>query len=87
MAGFPGCIGSSDGTHVLLEKCSGRVQNQHKGYKLNKNPSRNYNVSCNYMQQFLSCTRGFPATWNDKKIVLYDQFTRGIHERDILSDY
>ena len=27
------------------------------------------------------------ATWNDKTTVLYDQFTRGIQEGDIMSDY
>ena len=39
------------------------------------------------MQKNISFTRGFPATWNDKTTVLYDQFTRGIHEGNILSNY
>ena len=85
-AGFPGCVGSVDGTHVMLESCADWAQNKHKGYKLNK-PSRNYNVACNHKREFLGCTRGFPATWNDKTTVLYDHFTRGIYNGEILSDY
>ena len=85
-AGFPGCIGSVDGTHVVLECCADWSQNKHKGYKLNK-PSRNYNVTCNHMREFIGCTRGFPATWNNKTTVLYDDFTRGIYTGAILPNY
>ena len=35
-AGFPGCIGSVDGTHVLIECCVDWAQNKYKGYKQNK---------------------------------------------------
>ena len=73
-AGFTGCIGSVDGTHVMIENCSDWAQNKHKGFKLNK-PSRNYNVTCNHMREIIGCTRGFPATWNDKSMVLYDELT------------
>ena len=38
------------------------------------------------MREFLSCTRGFPATWNDKTTVLNDRFRRCINEGDILSN-
>ena len=39
------------------------------------------------MREFIACTKGFPATWNDKTTVLYDSLARGIYEGDILSDY
>ena len=85
-AGFPGCIDSVDGTHVMLERCADWDQNIHKGYKLSK-PSCNYNVTCNHMREFIGCTKGFPATWNDKTTVLYDKLTRGIYMGDILPTY
>ena len=39
------------------------------------------------MQGFIGCTKGFLATWNDKTRVLYDDFTRGIYEGNILPNY
>ena len=69
VARFSGCIGSVDGTHVVIERCSDWAINKYKGYKLNK-PSHNYNnVACNHMREFLSCTKEFPATWNDKTTI------------------
>ena len=56
MAGLPGCIGSTDGTVVALERCADWAQNKHKGFKLNK-PSRNYNVTCNHSREFIGCTQ------------------------------
>ena len=37
--------------------------------------------------KFTGCTKGFPATWNDKTTVLYDKLTRGIYTGNILPDY
>ena len=31
MAGFNGCVGSSDATHIVLEKCSHRLKQNHMG--------------------------------------------------------
>ena len=28
-AGFHGCIGSCDATHVIMERCPGKLKNQH----------------------------------------------------------
>lgn len=34
MAGFPGCIGSTDASHIVIEKCSYRLRQLHLGYKM-----------------------------------------------------
>ena len=39
------------------------------------------------MREFIACTKGFPATWNDKTTVLYDSLARGIYDGEILPDY
>ena len=57
MAGFPGCIGSTDGTHVPMQSCSEWTSTKHTGFKLNK-PSRNYNVTANHCKQVLFSTKG-----------------------------
>ena len=33
-AGFPGCLGSTDATHVSIERCFNRLRNQHISSKL-----------------------------------------------------
>ncbi len=32
-AGFNGCIGSSDATHIIMEKCKARLKNHNLGAK------------------------------------------------------
>ena len=39
------------------------------------------------MRELISCTKGFPVTWNDKTTVLDDTFTRGVYEVNILPNY
>lgn len=31
LGGMPGCVGSTDATHISLEKCSARLKNAHAG--------------------------------------------------------
>ena len=67
-AGFNGCMGSSDATHVGMLACPQWAQTEHKGFKLNI-PSRTYNVTVDHTRKVIGTTCGHPATWNDKTIV------------------
>ena len=49
-------------------------------------PSRTYNLTCNHRRRILSSTRGHPGRWNDKTLVLFDEFVMGIHKGEILQD-
>ena len=61
LAGFPGCIGSSDGTHVGMLNCHSWASINHKGPKLNV-PSRTYNTTVTHTRQILGTAFGHPAT-------------------------
>ena len=75
---FNGCIGSSDATHIAVEKCSYRLQNSHLGAKQHLT-TRSFNLSTNHWQKILSVTTGMPRRWNDKTVVLFDRFVHGIY--------
>ena len=75
MAGFNGCIGSSDATHVGMLSCPAWTHNMHKGYKLNIS-SRTYNVTVDHSRKILGSTEGHPATWNDKTLILFDRLLK-----------
>jgi hypothetical protein len=78
-AGLPGCLGSTDGTHVIVEKCSMRIRNSHLGPKL-PGTARSYNATVNHRRRILHTTSGHPCRWNDKTLILFDTFARGIYE-------
>jgi hypothetical protein len=86
MAGFNGAVGSSDATHVGMEKCSAWLSQAHSGPKL-KLPSRTYNMTVNHRRRILSSTSGHPARWNDKTLQLYDEFMKGLYNGDILDEF
>jgi hypothetical protein len=79
LAGFPGCIGSTDATHIAVEKCSYRLKNNHLGGKQHLT-TRTFNLTVNHRRRILSTTIGMPGRWNDKTVVLFDNFVRGIYE-------
>jgi hypothetical protein len=85
LAGFHGCCGSADATHVMMERCCHRLKQQHQGPKLNL-PSRTYNITVNHRRRILYTTTGHPARWNDKTIQLFDRFMMGIHKGSHLGD-
>jgi hypothetical protein len=43
-AGLPGCVGSTDATHILLERVEYRLQQNHLGFKTS-HTARTYNIA------------------------------------------
>lgn len=84
-AGYPGCVGSSDATHVTMEKCEHRLRNNHLGGKSSLT-TRTYNLTVNHRRKILHSTGGGPGRWNDKTLVLFDDFIRGIRHGEHLKD-
>ena len=84
-AGFDGGIGSMDATHVTIENCRYGIRQSHLGFKLNKT-ARSYNIIVNHRRRILSSTSGHPLTWNDKTLVLFDQFIDNIKRGNVLAD-
>ena len=81
IAGFPGCLGSTDATHILIEKCIHKLRNQHMSKKL-PGTACTYNITVNHHWQILSTTTGHPCCWNNKTLILFDTFARGIYRCD-----
>jgi hypothetical protein len=84
-AGLPGCVGSSDATHIVLEKVEYRLRQSHLGFK-SSHTARSYNVTVNHRRQILATTTGHPARWNDKTVVLFDNFIVSLNEGTNLQD-
>jgi hypothetical protein len=84
-AGFDGCMGSADATHVVMEKCSARLKNQHLGGKLSQT-ARAYEITVNHRRRILSTTFGMPGRWNDKTVVRFDGFINMVHRGLLYKD-
>jgi hypothetical protein len=85
LAGFAGCVGSTDATHIMIERCREMQRQAHLGYKMS-HTARTYNATVNHRRRVLSTTTGHPARWNDKTLILFDKFARGIRDGNVLSD-
>jgi len=85
MAGFSGCVASCDATHIMLERCNYAMRQAHLGFKMS-HTARTYNLTVNHRRMILATTQGFPARWNDKTVILFDDFVRGIHDGKYLQD-
>ena len=83
---MPGACASSEATSIIHEMCSHRIQRIHKGFKT-KHPTRTYNLTVNHRREILGSTLGHPGSFNDKTVVLYDEFITDIKNRELLSDY
>ena len=85
VAGFHGAFGSMDACHIIMEKCSHRLKQNHLGGK-SKHTCRSFNLTCNHRRQTLHTTPGHPARWNDKTIVLYDKLAVGMRGGELMQD-
>ena len=86
LAGFDGCIGSADVTHVTLERCHSKLKNQHLGSK-SSHTTRAYQLVVNHRRQIIASTVGYPGRWNDKTIVRFDGFVTDIQRGLYLEDH
>jgi hypothetical protein len=84
-AGFDGCVGSVDATHVCMFRCPYGRANQHRGHKESL-PARTYNIVVNHRRRILHSTAGHPARWNDKTITMFDKFLTGLNKGTLLND-
>ena len=84
-AGFPGCIGSIDCTHITTEGCSANLKNSHLGLK-SSNTTRTFNITVNHRRRILHSTRGGPGRWNDQTMVRFDEFISGIRDGTVLEN-
>ena len=86
MAGFHGCIGSVDATHIGMLKCWHKLAQYHDSFKLPM-PSRTYNLTATHRRRILSTTEGHPGRWNDKTLVLYDDLATDLRDGKRYGDY
>ena len=84
-AGLPGCVGSTDATHIPFERVEYRLRQSHLGFK-SSHTSRTYNITVNHRRQILATTKGHPAKWNNKTLVLFDNFVVALNEGPKLQD-
>lgn len=71
LAGFPGCIGSTDASHIIIENCEYRLRQLHLGHKLSHS-ARTYNITTNHRRRTLHTISSHPARFNDKNLILFD---------------
>ena len=85
VAGFPGCVGSTDCTHVTTERCEYWLKNNHLGAK-SSHTTRMFNLTCNHRRRIIHSTHGGPGRWNDQTMVRLDQFISGVRDGYLLQD-
>ena len=85
-AGFNGCIGSTDATHVPMLSCWAWAQIVHKGGKSSV-PCRTFNVTVTHSRQIIGSTSGHPATFNDKTLIMFDKLLSNIRRGEFNEDH
>lgn len=79
--------GAGDSTDVVILNCRYAHRQAHLGPKISK-PSCSHNETVSHRRCILSRTSGHLSRWNDKTLILYDDFGVGLKEGTIiLEDY
>jgi hypothetical protein len=84
-SGLPGCVGSSDCMHILMEGCEYILKKTHLGGK-SSNTTCTFNLTCNHQRPILHMTKGGLGHWNNQTMVCLDNFISGIRDGLILSN-
>lgn len=85
MAGFPGCIGSVDGTHFRWDVCPSSLTVACQGKE--GFPTIGIQVSVTHWREIIHTTTTFNGTINDLTKTRYDDFIMGLHEGRILQNH
>jgi hypothetical protein len=85
VAGFPGCVGSADCTHITMEKCNKNLKNHHTGPK-SSHTTRTFSLTANHRRGILHTCTGGPGRWNDQTMVMCNSFIKGLHDGQHLTD-
>ncbi len=86
VAGLTGCIGSMDATHVMCKKVFHCMRHGHLSFKMLQT-AHTFNLIVNHAHKILSTSCGHPGSWNDKMLVLFDEFAMGLYHGSILNDF
>ena len=70
--GFPGCVGSMDGVHIVWEGCPWTQKHLYQGKE--KQPTMAFNVVCDTTTRVQSISGPFHGKVNDKTMVRCDAF-------------
>jgi hypothetical protein len=81
-AGFPGSAASTDATTVVIVNCRYGLRQMHLGHK-DKKTARTYNITVNHRRKILATTDGHPSRWNDKTVILFDEFINSLKNGDL----
>ena len=57
-AGYPGCIGSTDASHIIIDKCYKHLKNQNPYYHKHLRPSQRWSKWAESMRKDVECTFG-----------------------------
>jgi hypothetical protein len=85
MAGFPGAVGRTDATHIMVDRVSYCLRQTHIGFKM-FHKARTNNITVNHRWQILATTSGHPAQWNNKTLALFDNFMTNLKDGIIMQD-
>ena len=85
LAGFAGCMGSMDATHVGMLKCFYKLKQFNDSWKLNM-PSRTYNATVTHRRRIIHTTKGHPGRWNDQTLQLYDALAKCLRDGSKFDD-
>jgi hypothetical protein len=84
-AGFSGCVGSCNCTHIVTKRCEYNLKNNHLGAK-NSLTTWTFNLTCNHHLHILHTTNGGPGPWNNQSMVRMNTFVSGIRDGSVLDD-
>ena len=67
-----------------MEMCSANFKQQNTGGK-SSHTTHAFNITVNHRRRIISTTKGYPGRWNDKTLVTFDDFMRGIQDGEKLA--